>query len=288
MICTDKTGTLTQNQMQVAETKLAKISDELLAEMIATNTTANLDFSDKKAIKAVGNPTEAALLLWLNGKGISYITVRENSEIIDRLPFSTENKYMVSVVKSVVLNKNVAFVKGAPEILLALSNLDEKQKREYQSLLLDYQNKAMRTLALAYVESNGSEQVLKDGKLNVNDLNFVGIFGISDPVREDVPAAINDCVSAGIQVKIVTGDTSGTAKEIGRQIGLWNEKDTDKNILTGTEFAAMTDDELLNRVEDVKILSRARPMIRSDWYDFSRNVDSWLPPQVTVQMTLRL
>ena len=118
------------------------------------------------------------MLLWLNGKGISYITVRENSEIIDRLPFSTENKYMVSVVKSVVLNKNVAFVKGAPEILLALSNLDEKQKREYQSLLLDYQNKAMRTLALAYVESNGSEQVLKDGKLNVNDLNFVGIFGI--------------------------------------------------------------------------------------------------------------
>ena len=259
VICTDKTGTLTQNQMQVADTKLADISDELLAEMISTNTTANLDFSDKKAIKAVGNPTEAALLLWLNGKGVSYVAVREKSEIIDRLPFSTENKYMVSVVKSVVLNKDVAFVKGAPEILLALSNLDEKQKQEYQSLLSDYQNKAMRTLALAYVESNDSELVLKDGKLNAKNLNFVGIFAISDPVREDVPAAINDCVSAGIQVKIVTGDTSGTAKEIGRQIGLWNEKDTDKNILTGTEFAAMTDDELMSRVEDVKILSRARP-----------------------------
>lgn len=259
VICTDKTGTLTQNQMQVADTKLSDISDELLAEMIAANTTANLDFTDRNAIKTVGNPTEAALLLWLNGKGVNYLDVRAKVEVVDRLPFSTENKYMATIVESVALKKKVAFVKGAPEILLALSGLDEKQKKEYTGLLLDYQNKAMRTLAMAYVEAKDGDNIFQNGKLNAKGLTFVGVFAISDPVREDVPAAINDCVSAGIQVKIVTGDTSGTAKEIGRQIGLWNDKDTDKNILTGTEFAAMTDEDLLNRVGDIKILSRARP-----------------------------
>lgn len=259
VICTDKTGTLTQNQMQVADAKLSEISDELLAEMIAANTTANLDFSDKNAIKAVGNPTEAALLLWLKGKGVNYLDVRAKVEVVDRLPFSTENKYMGTIIESAALKKKVALVKGAPEILLSLSNLDEKQKKEYMDLLRDYQNKAMRTLALAYVEIKDSENIFKDSKLNVDGLKFVGVFAISDPVREDVPASIKDCVSAGIQVKIVTGDTSGTAKEIGRQIGLWNDKDTDKNILTGIEFAAMKDEELLPRVGDIKILSRARP-----------------------------
>lgn len=259
VICTDKTGTLTQNQMQVADTQLNKIPEAFLAEMIATNTTADLDLSDTKNAKVIGNPTEGALLLWLNDKGIDYLDVRENATIINRIPFSTENKYMVSVVKSATQGKTFAFVKGAPEILLGLSNVSEEQKTTYCRELLAYQNKAMRTLAFAYIEVKEGESPIKDGKLNVTNLTFVGIFAISDPVRKEVPAAIKECLNAGVQVKIVTGDTSGTAKEIGRQIGLWNDTDTDKNILTGTEFAAMSDEELKDRIVDVKILSRARP-----------------------------
>ena len=259
VICTDKTGTLTQNQMQVADTRLNKIPEDFLAEMIATNTTADLDLSGTKNAKVIGNPTEGALLLWLNGKGIDYLDVRENATIINRVPFSTENKYMVSVVKSVTQGKTFAFVKGAPEILLNLSNVTEEQKATYSQELLAYQNKAMRTLAFAYTEVKEGESPIKDGKLNAKNLTFVGIFAISDPVRKEVPAAIKECINAGVQVKIVTGDTSGTAKEIGRQIGLWNETDTDKNILTGTEFAAMSDEELKERIVDIKILSRARP-----------------------------
>ena len=259
VICTDKTGTLTQNRMQVADTHLEDISNNLLAEMIAINTTANLDFTDLKNIKAVGNPTECALLLWLNSKGFDYIALREKIEVIDRLPFSTENKYMVTVAKSVELNKKVAYVKGAHEILLGLSNVSDEQNQTYSKQLLEYQNKAMRTLGLAYIVLDENQEVFKDGKLNVEGLAFAGIFAISDPVRKEVPAAIKECLDAGIQVKIVTGDTSGTAKEIGRQIGLWNDTDGEKNILTGVEFAAMSDEQLVDRVEDVKILSRARP-----------------------------
>lgn len=259
VICTDKTGTLTQNRMQVADAILNNVPDDLLVEMIAVNTTANLDFTDCNDIKAVGNPTECALLLWLNDKGVDYISVRNRTDIVDRLPFSTENKYMATIVKSVVSNRKVVYVKGAPEILIGLSNVSEEQKQRYNGLLQDYQNKAMRTLGLAYIELKDDENVFNNGKLSTTSLNFVGIFAISDPVRKEVPTAIKECVNAGIQVKIVTGDTSGTAKEIGRQIGLWNETDTDDNILTGTEFAAMTDEQLLNRVEDIKILSRARP-----------------------------
>lgn len=140
VICTDKTGTLTQNRMQVADTLLKNVPNDLLAEMIATNTTANLDFTDRKNIKAVGNPTECALLLWLNGKGTDYIAVREKTQIVDRLPFSTENKYMATIVDSTVLGKKVVYVKGAPEILLGLSNVSEEQKQAYIKQLLDYQN----------------------------------------------------------------------------------------------------------------------------------------------------
>lgn len=259
VICTDKTGTLTQNKMQVAECNLTEVSDELLAEMIALNTTANLDFTDKNNVKTVGNPTECALLLWLNSKGQNYMSIREKATIVDRLPFSTENKYMATIADSAILNKKVVYVKGAPEILLSMSNMDESQKQKYNEELLGYQNKAMRTLGLAYVETDSNEDIFIDGKLNVKGLTFIGIFAISDPVRKEVPAAIKDCVNAGIQVKIVTGDTTGTAKEIGRHIGLWNNTDGDKNIMTGVEFAAMSDEELVNRVEDIKILSRARP-----------------------------
>lgn len=259
VICTDKTGTLTQNQMQVADTKLREVSDNFLAEMIAMNTTANLDLSEKNNAKVIGNPTEGALLLWLKSKGIDYLTIREDVEIIDRLPFSTENKYMATVVKSASKGGTYVFVKGAPEILLGMSAISEADKETYSADLLNYQNKAMRTLGLAYAEVKEGEKVIENGKLNVNGLTFVGIFAISDPVRKEVPAAIKECLNAGVQVKIVTGDTSGIAKEIGRQIGLWNETDTDKNILTGSEFASMSDDELKDMVVDIKILSRARP-----------------------------
>lgn len=260
VICTDKTGTLTQNRMQVADAQLKDIPTDLLAEMIAVNTTANLDFSDAKNIKAVGNPTECALLLWLNDKGADYIAVREKTQIVDRLPFSTENKYMATIVDSTVLGKKVVYVKGAPEILLCLSNVTEEQKQAYGKQLLDYQNKAMRTLGLAYIELKEGQEAFKDGKLNVENLTFAGIFGISDPVRKEVPGAIKECLDAGIQVKIVTGDTIGTAKEIGRQIGLWQETDSDRNIITGPEFAALTDEEVCERVLALKVIARARPM----------------------------
>lgn len=259
VICTDKTGTLTQNQMQVADTKLCEVSEDFFAEMIAMNTTANLDLSDKNSAKVIGNPTEGALLLWLKSKGVDYLSIRENVEIIDRLPFSTENKYMATVVKSVSKGGTYVFVKGAPEILLGMSDISESDKEAYGTDLLNYQNKAMRTLGLAYAEVKEGKKVIENGKLNVNGLTFVGVFAISDPIRKEVPAAIKECLNAGVLVKIVTGDTSGTAKEIGRQIGLWNEQDTDKNILTGSEFAALSDEELKDRIVDIKILSRARP-----------------------------
>ena len=259
VICTDKTGTLTQNQMQVADTKLSEVSEDFFAEMIAMNTTANLDLSDKNSAKVIGNPTEGALLLWLKSKGVDYLSIRENVEIINRLPFSTENKYMATVVKSVSKGGTYVFVKGAPEILLGMSDISESDKEAYGTDLLNYQNKAMRTLGLAYAEVKEGKKVIENGKLNVNGLTFVGVFAISDPIRKEVPAAIKECLNAGVQVKIVTGDTSSTAKEIGRQIGLWNEQDTDKNILTGSEFAALSDEELKDRIVDIKILSRARP-----------------------------
>lgn len=259
VICTDKTGTLTQNQMQVVDTKLCEVSEDFFAEMIAMNTTANLDLSDKNSAKVIGNPTEGALLLWLKSKGVDYLSIRENVEIIDRLPFSTENKYMATVVKSVSKGGTYVFVKGAPEILLGMSDISESDKEAYGTDLLNYQNKAMRTLGLAYAEVKEGKKVIENGELNVNGLTFVGVFAISDPIRKEVPAAIKECLNAGVLVKIVTGDTSGTAKEIGRQIGLWNEQDTDKNILTGSEFAALSDEELKDRIVDIKILSRARP-----------------------------
>ena len=272
VICTDKTGTLTQNLMQVAEVNIvpyAALSAQpspLLAEMIAVNTTANLDFSDPAHPKAIGNPTEGALLLWLNAQGVDYQAIRERTTIVDRLPFSTENKYMATLVQSDILGRRVLYVKGAPEILMGFSVLyDDDERKHFQSVLLSYQRKAMRTLALAYLElDNHTSDPSPIGNLasqipQGKGLRFVGIFAISDPVRKEVPAAISECINAGVQVKIVTGDTPGTAKEIGRQIGLWTDSDTDLNILTGTEFAAMNEEELQQRIPGMKILARARP-----------------------------
>ncbi len=268
VICSDKTGTLTQNQMKVVDTTFPALENQkfgddkyssLLKECIAINTTANLDFADPKKIKAIGNPTEGALLLWLHNQGINYLDIRESLDIIDRLQFTTELKYMATVVNSNVTGKRVVFVKGAPDILMSLCKTTEDEIKNYKAKLVEYQNHANRTLAFAYKELNETDDIFTDGKLNINDLNMMGIVGIEDPVRTDVPAAIEDCLNAGIQVKIVTGDAPGTAKEIGRQLGLWKPEDTDDNILIGTELATMSDEELKERLPKVKIISRARP-----------------------------
>lgn len=278
VICTDKTGTLTQNQMQVYKTNFYNLPDQklgddqlsnLIKENISANSTAFLDYSEDK-VKTFGNPTEAALLLWLNDQNENYLDIRESAEIVDQLTFSTERKYMATIVESPLLNKKVLYVKGAPEIVLGnckevaidgeLKTVNESKERINEQLLA-YQNQAMRTLGFAYkiIEEGAEDDFFVDGKLNHADLIFVGIVAISDPIRKDVPAAVNQCLDAGIDVKIVTGDTPGTAKEIGRQIGIWDEKATDHNIITGVGFAEWDDQTALDRVLDLKIMCRARP-----------------------------
>lgn len=277
VICTDKTGTLTQNQMRLADTLFFSLPDgnlnpgtestSILLESIASNTTAFLDTTDPNNIKPIGNPTEGALLLWLKQQDIDYMQLRDNIPVYDQLPFSTERKYMGTIVESPSLGKRVLYIKGAPEKLLAVSKLAytangnepiESYVSKTEEQLLAYQNKAMRTLGFAYKEINADdkrtiEELVTDGMI------FFGVVAIADPVRQDVPDAVTRCMSAGISVKIVTGDTPGTAKEIGRQIGLWKPEDTDRNHITGAEFEALTDAEALDRVLELKIMSRARP-----------------------------
>ena len=278
VICTDKTGTLTQNQMQIYQTNFFNLADQKLAndevsrlikEGIAVNSTAFLDLSEEKP-KTMGNPTEAALLLWLNSNKEDYQSLREEAKVIEQLTFSTERKYMATLVKSPQLGRNVLYVKGAPEIVLQNCNRVaingsyasvESCKASIEKQLLDYQNQAMRTLGFAYqlVEDEQVESFFENGRLKNADLTFLGFVAISDPVRSDVPDAVKSCLNAGIDVKIVTGDTPGTAKEIGRQVGIWNENDTERNIITGPGFEALTDEEALDRVLDLKIMCRARP-----------------------------
>ena len=278
VICTDKTGTLTQNQMQVYRTNFYNLKDQklgddelsnLIKEGISVNSTAYLDFSEEK-VKTLGNPTEAALLLWLNSQNQNYLTLREEAPVLAQLTFSTERKYMATVVQSPLLGKKVLYVKGAPEIVLANSQrvaadgtykTVESCKADIEKQLLDYQNQAMRTLGFAYqiIEDGKDDAYFVNGRLHGTDLTDVGIVAISDPVRADVPAAVQSCLNAGIDVKIVTGDTPGTAREIGRQIGTWKPEDTDRNIITGPGFEALTDEEALDRVLDLKIMCRARP-----------------------------
>lgn len=266
VICTDKTGTLTQNQMRVYKGELTGegvdkdgVPSAIAREAIAANSTANLDFTNPAKIKAIGNPTEGALLLWLNEMGVSYSEIRDQATLVDRLPFTTELKYMASLVESRAVKGCVVYVKGAPEIILTMVKLSEAEKKKIQEKLLGYQQKAMRTLAFAYKTIKEGEEAFADGKLAAGDLNFLGFVAISDPVRKEVPAAIRECIDAGIQVKIVTGDTSATAKEIGRQVGLWNDTDTDSAIITGPEFGAVSDEKLPECCEELKIMSRARP-----------------------------
>ena len=279
VICTDKTGTLTQNQMQIHETKFYNLPDQkltddtlsrLIKEGISVNSTANLEREGDK-VKTLGNPTEAALLLWLNAQGVDYLNVRDAASVVSQLTFSTERKYMATVVDSPLLGKKVLYVKGAPEIVLSNCKrvaMDgdyvsvEAAKPIIEAQLLAYQNMAMRTLGFAYqvLDDGANLAPYTDGRLNKDlDLTYVGIVAISDPVRPDVPAAVQSCMDAGISVKIVTGDTPGTAREIGRQIGIWKPEDTDRNIITGPAFEALSDEEALDRVLDLKIMCRARP-----------------------------
>ena len=262
VICTDKTGTLTQNQMQVYHTDFFGSKDELpyLYENMAVNSTAQLDLSGDKP-SVLGNPTEGALLLSLNAQGLNYQDIRDRVARVEELPFSTERKYMASVVKNPD-GLTILYVKGAPEIIFGMCrNTSGVTKKEIDAQLLDYQNMAMRTLGFAYQILQPGDPSIADGRVVASNLTFLGITAISDPVRSDVPQAVAEVLEAGINVKIVTGDTPGTAKEIGRQIGLWNDDvDTDRNIITGPEFAELSDEEVKRRVQEIKIIARARPM----------------------------
>lgn len=279
VICTDKTGTLTQNLMQVYEPSFyglksgGELGDDdvskLVAEGISTNSTAFLeDMGEGIKPKGVGNPTEVALLLWLDARNRDYLQLREGAQVVDQLTFSTERKFMATLVKSPLMGKKVLYVKGAPEIVLGKCKdvvLDGKRvdaveyRATVEKQLLGYQNMAMRTLGFAYkiVEDTDTRDCVD--LVADQDLSFLGVVAISDPIRPDVPEAVAKCQSAGIDIKIVTGDTPGTATEIARQIGLWKPEDTERNRITGVAFGELTDEEALNRVMDLKIMSRARP-----------------------------
>ena len=270
VICTDKTGTLTQNQMQVHKTNFYGLpggtlgdnsESRLIADGIAVNSTAQLDISKGGKPEVLGNPTEGALLLWLDANGIDYRQLKSRFKIVDELPFSTERKYMATVVESND-GRRLLFVKGAPEIVFGMCSRfsGDVTKEQVDTQLKDYQAQAMRTLGFACRAVAQDEDAIADNKVIPGDLMFLGIVAIADPVRADVPAAINEVLDAGISVKIVTGDTPGTAKEIGRQIGLWKSTDTDRNIITGPEFGELTEKQLDERVMDLKIIARARPM----------------------------
>lgn len=276
VICTDKTGTLTQNKMQVYRTNFFGLENqtladdalsELIRQSISVNSTAYLDFSDPQKVHAIGNPTEAALLFWLRDQGVNYLDIRNNAEIVEQLTFSTERKYMATLIEA-ASGEKLLLVKGAPEMVLGLSRSvqtkegiapAETKKQEIESLLLGYQNQAMRTLGFAFEVVKDDQPRIVNGRVESPNLCYLGIAAISDPVREDVPAAVADCLHAGIDVKMVTGDTPGTAREIGRQIGIWNEEDGESQLITGVEFAALTDEEAALRIRKLKIMCRARP-----------------------------
>jgi len=273
VICTDKTGTLTRNQMQVSSTDFYGLEGQRLAgsslsgtiaDGIAVNSTAQLDLTEPSHPKALGNPTEGALLLWLNAQGIDYLSLRQGVEIVEELPFSTERKFMATVIERPD-GSHMLYVKGAPEIVYGLCRKypAEATREAVDARLLMYQNQAMRTLGFACAElAAGVDPDLKNLAADANvALDFLGFVAIADPVRPDVPDAVREVLDAGIKVKIVTGDTPGTAKEIGRQIGLWNDaEDSERNIITGAEFAELTDEQLRGCVEDFKVIARARPM----------------------------
>lgn len=249
IICTDKTGTLTQNKMRVSEIFKSSANNNdatsnLLDTAMAINSTAELDGD-----KVVGNPTEGALLLWLKDQGHDYNTMRSTCTTVNQIPFSTEKKFMATV--ATVNGKTLTFVKGAPEILINMCGCDTAERETYEKKLLHYQQQAMRTLAFAYGEGDLTNELLEG---NASDLSLQGVCAICDPVRDDVPKAVDECRTAGIRVKIVTGDTTATALEIARQIGV-NEGEA----ITGPEWAALSDEEAYKLCENIRVMSRARP-----------------------------
>ena len=251
VICTDKTGTLTQNRMQVDTLLLKQGSESLLDVAIAINSTAELDED-----KGIGNPTESALLFWLREQGKDYEVLRSQATIIEQRPFSTEKKYMAT--KVILDGKEYLFIKGAPEIVMAMCDIPEKEQKKLQEELFDFQRKAMRTLAFAYKDEAEGSMVLQ------------AIVAINDPLRKEVPAAVKECRNAGIEVKIVTGDTAATALEIGKQIGIFEDENKnigadgemtslDEQMITGEEWEALSDEEAYERAKDIRVMSRARP-----------------------------
>ena len=280
VICTDKTGTLTKNRMSLGDSRFFGLRNglldnsevaKLIKEGIAVNTTAFLDYSDKQKVKVVGNPTEGALLLWLFDNSVDFVLIRDNAQIVKQLPFTTKYKYMATIIKTPFSGEYILYVKGAPEIVMkrcATVMMDDGEagiqwaREEVDNKLQEYQGKAMRTLGFAYkyITEDDLEKVFVNNKLQVEDLCFLGVVGIIDPIRDDVSDSIHECLDAGIGIKIVTGDTPGTAREIGRQVGLWTDADTyERQMITGKEFNLLTDDELKERIGDLKIMSRARP-----------------------------
>ena len=255
VICTDKTGTLTENKMQVAEMRVFA-PETPLVDAIALNTTAHLETKDN-ATTGIGNPTEVALLLWLDANKQNYRELRTAGKIENQLPFSTERKYMATVAN--LNGQRYLFLKGAPETVMALCQLTDEKRTTTADLLRSYQNKAMRTLAFAYkplpneVETNFAAPNL------LQDLTLQAVAAISDPIRQDVPAAVKECIDAGIEVKIVTGDTAATAIEIARQIGIWHKDTPIEAQITGPDFAALSDEVAYERVKVLRVMSRARP-----------------------------
>lgn len=258
VICTDKTGTLTQNEMRVSDAWIADDTDmNLLYLSIAVNSTACIEDNNGKT-EVIGNPTEGALLLWLKEREIDYAMLRSMADVIKELPFSTENKYMATIIRKSG-GKNLLLVKGAPEIVGAFCSISADQEANLQTYAETYQRRGMRMLAIAAKELPAGESVIANGKLYATELELISLFALSDPVRADVPDAVQECLDAGIEVKIVTGDNPETAIEIGRQIGIWNDSNSSENIITGPKLSTLNDDQLKLIVGNLKIIARARP-----------------------------
>ena len=270
VICTDKTGTLTQNKMQVSALELKQGDEALLDTAIALNSTAELNDG-----KPIGNPTESALLLWLDAQGKDYEELRKQVNVLKQLPFSTERKMMATLAE--VDGETYLFVKGAPEIVMKKCIIEDRMQRQSAEELDEWQHKAMRTLAFAYKKIETS--IMRTSRtstaevvalLDANDLQLQAIAAIADPIRPDVPAAVQECRHAGIEVKVVTGDTAATALEIGKQIGVFEDEpenigadgsltSLDQQMITGEQWEALSDEEAYERAKDIRVMSRARP-----------------------------
>lgn len=270
VICTDKTGTLTQNKMQVSALELKQGDEALLDTAIALNSTAELNDG-----KPIGNPTESALLLWLDAQGKDYEELRKQVNVLKQLPFSTERKMMATLAE--VDGDTYLFVKGAPEIVMKKCIIEDRMQKQTAEELDEWQHKAMRTLAFAYKKVEAS--IMRTSRtstaevvalLDANDLQLQAIAAIADPIRPDVPAAVQECRHAGIEVKVVTGDTAATAMEIGKQIGVFEDEpenigadgsmtSLDQQMITGEQWEALSDEEAYERAKDIRVMSRARP-----------------------------